>query len=92
VNASLAYDPIDREDVQVLGIPATEMADELGNARVVNSIMLGAYVAATRAVELESLAEAIREQLKSRPSLIDVNMQALRRGAALVAAESPEVA
>jgi len=84
LNSSLATEPLTRDDVRVIPVPATEMADELGNAHVANTIMLGAYVAASQTVALESLAEAIREQLASRPHLIDVNMQALRQGAGLV--------
>jgi len=92
LNASLIAEPPVRDDVRVIGVPATEMAEGLGNAHVVNSIMLGAYVAATRAVGLEGLAQAIRDQLKSRPHLIDVNMAALQQGSQLVAARPSEVA
>jgi 2-oxoglutarate ferredoxin oxidoreductase subunit gamma len=81
VNSSLAPEDPGRDDVRLVRVPATEIADELGNERVVNSIMLGAYAAATNAVRLDSLAEAVREQLKDRPALIEVNMEALRRGA-----------
>jgi 2-oxoglutarate ferredoxin oxidoreductase subunit gamma len=92
LNASLVVEPPARDDVHVIGVPATGMAEELGNAYVVNSVMLGAYVAATRAVDLEGLGQAIRDQLSSRPHLIDVNMAALQQGAAFVASRAPEVA
>jgi 2-oxoglutarate ferredoxin oxidoreductase subunit gamma len=80
-NASLVADLPARDDVRIVGFPATSVAEELGNPHVVNSIMLGAYVAVTEAVTLASVAEAIRDQLKNRPHLIDVNMAALARGA-----------
>jgi 2-oxoglutarate ferredoxin oxidoreductase subunit gamma len=92
MNASLIPEPLERDDLRIIGIPATEMADELGNPHVVNSIMLGAYVAATEAVALSSVAEAVRQQLRSRFHLIDVNMTALQRGADFVASHPPEVA
>jgi len=92
VNASLATEPVGRDDVRVLSIPAAEMAAELGDERAANSIMLGAYVAATGAVKLASLAAAIREQLRTRPHLIDLNLTALDRGVARVDSEAPEVA
>ena len=92
LNASLIAEPLARDDVRVIGVPATEMADELGNAHVVNSVMLGAYVAATGAVALSSVAEAVREQLRSRFHLIEVNMNALQRGADFVVSHTPEVA
>ena len=92
LNASLIPEPLQRDDVRIIGVPATEMADELGNAYVVNSIMLGAYVAATEAVTLDSVAEAVRQQLRSRFHLLDVNMDALQKGADFVASHPPEVA
>lgn len=92
LNASLIPDPLQRDDVRTIDVPATDMAEELGNPNVVNSIMLGAYVAATDAVRLDSVAEAIRQQLRSRFHLIDVNMAALQRGADFLTACPPEVA
>ncbi|MBM3474124.1 MAG: 2-oxoacid:ferredoxin oxidoreductase subunit gamma [Armatimonadetes bacterium] len=91
LNASLIPEPLQRDDVRLIGVPATEIADELGNPHVVNSVMLGAYVAATEAVTLGSVADAVREQLRSRFHLIDVNMTALRSGADFVASHTPEV-
>ncbi len=83
VNNSLATDPVDRNDVRVVKIPANEIASRLGNERVANIIMLGAYVTATRTVLMESLRDAIRDQLRKRPELVEVNMKALAEGAAL---------
>ncbi|HJN15471.1 MAG TPA: 2-oxoacid:acceptor oxidoreductase family protein [Armatimonadota bacterium] len=86
INTSLAADPVDRDDVQVLEIAANEIALEMGNERVANSIMLGAYVAASGAVELQSVKDAVAAQLKKRPQLVEINMQALARGAEIVSA------
>ncbi len=38
-------------------IPANEIASELGNPRVANMIMLGAYVEAAKTVKTESILE-----------------------------------
>lgn len=81
MNASLISEPIERDDVRVIAVPATQLADEMGSPQVVNSIMLGAYAAATGAVQLDTLAAAVREQLTDRPHLIEVNMRALQEGA-----------
>jgi 2-oxoglutarate ferredoxin oxidoreductase subunit gamma len=83
VNDSLATDPVDRDDVRIVSIPANKIAARLGNERVANIIMLGAYVTATGAVSMESLQDAIRDQLRKRPELVEVNMKALAEGAAL---------
>lgn len=43
VNSSLARkDRVYREDIQVIKVPATDIANELGNARGTNIVMLGA--------------------------------------------------
>ena len=70
----------------MLEIAANEIALEMGNERVANSIMLGAYVAASGAVELQSVKDAVAAQLKKRPQLVEINMQALARGAEIVSA------
>ena len=83
VNTSLAPEPVGRNDVRVINVAANEIAGRLGNERVANIILLGAYVTATGAVSMESLEDAVRDQLRKRPELVDVNMRALAEGAAL---------
>ena len=83
VNTSLATDPVGRNDVRIIDVPANKIALRLGNERVANILLLGAYVTATGTVAMESLQEAVREQLRKRPELVDVNMQALAEGSAL---------
>ena len=83
VNTSLAPDPIERDDVTIVGIAANELAQELGNERVANSIMLGAFVASAGVVDLRSVADVVAQQLSKRPELVDINLKALQKGAAL---------
>lgn len=83
VNTSLVPDPIDRDDVTIMEIAANELAQELGNERVANSIMLGAFVALVGVVKLRSVADVVAEQLSKRPELVDINMRALQKGASL---------
>ncbi|MGQ9732647.1 MAG: 2-oxoacid:acceptor oxidoreductase family protein [Candidatus Zipacnadales bacterium] len=91
VNSSLVPEPVQRNDVRVFRIPAHELAAHLGNERVANSIMLGAYVAATGVVTVEKLAHAIGTQLAERPDLAEINIRALQEGVALVASQPSEV-
>jgi 2-oxoglutarate ferredoxin oxidoreductase subunit gamma len=66
-------------------------ASELGNPRGANMIALGAYLGATDAVSLDSVIEVIRETFAAKPAVIDVNIEALRRGYELgAAARQPE--
>ncbi len=84
--------------VRCVLVPANKLADELGNARAVNTIMLGAYVAATGMVNLATVEGCLASVMK--PKIVDINVKALRMGAdyakkqmaaAPVAAKKPAV-
>jgi 2-oxoglutarate ferredoxin oxidoreductase subunit gamma len=47
INSSLIERKCSRTDIDVFYIPANEIADELGNNRVANMVMLGAYLKKT---------------------------------------------
>jgi 2-oxoisovalerate ferredoxin oxidoreductase beta subunit len=72
-----------RMDVRTLGIPATEIADELGNARVANMVMLGALIAETSIVDKEVVFDALPDFIK-RKNLIPLNRQAIDKGVEFV--------
>ncbi|MDA8147138.1 MAG: 2-oxoacid:acceptor oxidoreductase family protein [Thermaerobacter sp.] len=84
LNASLISTQPRRSDLRVLAIPANELAEELGEPRVANMIILGGFLAATRAVSSESVLESLRRVLPPRRHhLLDLNRQALERGESL---------
>jgi 2-oxoisovalerate ferredoxin oxidoreductase beta subunit len=68
-----------RTDVEVMAIPATQMADQLGNTRVANMIILGAYIARTGVISVEVLVEALPALIK-RKNLIPLNITAIEKG------------
>jgi len=68
-----------RTDVQVLALPATQLADELGNTRIANMIILGAYIAYTGILSKEVVYAALPEIIK-RKNLIQLNEQAIAKG------------
>lgn len=85
VNSSLIDKKAGRDDIKAYYIPANDIADELGNSRVANSVMLGAYIAATKCVSPESILEALKKVLgPSKADLIPLNAEALKRGAELI--------
>jgi 2-oxoglutarate ferredoxin oxidoreductase subunit gamma len=70
-----------RSDIHVLPINASEEAVQLKNTKVLNMIMLGAFLARVPVVEIESILQALRKVLPERyHHLLPVNEQALRRG------------
>ena len=91
INSSLINRGAGRDDVTVVEVPANEIATDLGNPRGANMVALGAYIGATEAVSVDEVIEVIRETFAAKPAVIDVNIEALRKGYELgVAAVQPE--
>ncbi len=80
INTSLINREAERDDVQVLLVPANQIANELGNPRGANMVALGAYVAASGAVSSEVIEQVVRDTFASKPKVIDVNIEALHKG------------
>ena len=80
-NTSLIDQKPQRTDITVVEVPCNDIAAELGNARVANMVMLGAYCKAAGHIELSSIEEAMRHKLgEKRAHLMPVNRQALDKG------------
>ncbi len=81
VNSSLVPRRCERTDIRALHIPATDMAEEIGNPRLANVITLGALARATGLVDIEDLEKALDDHLPERHrKLLDLNFRALRLG------------
>ena len=78
-DSSLIDSPPAREDVTILGIPATKLADELGNTRVANMVTVGAFLEITGLLEKESVIKAMPSFI-TRERLISLNEKALEKG------------
>ena len=86
INTSLINRGTTRDDLVVIEVPANEIATELGNPRGANMVALGAYLGATDAVSVDEVIEVIRQTFAAKPAVIDVNIEALRKGYDLGAA------
>jgi 2-oxoglutarate ferredoxin oxidoreductase subunit gamma len=70
-----------RTDITICGVPASQSAVELKNTKVMNMIVLGAFLELRPVVSLESVPEALRHVLPERHHrLIPLNQQALEYG------------
>lgn len=69
------------DDQDAYGIPATKIADELGNRLATNVVMLGYLVGKTGVVSRESVEQAIRTTVKKH--VIDLDLKALDAGMGL---------
>lgn len=76
--------PPKRTDCTVLGIPASEEAVRLKNTKVLNMIVLGAFLERSRVLDMAAIVKALRKVLPERyHHLLPVNEQALKRGTEL---------
>lgn len=66
VNSSIVKDDKFREDIKVVSVRATEIAEAQGNSRGANIVMLGALAKVGRLFEKEVMAEGIREFFESK--------------------------
>ena len=85
INSSIIDKKSDRGDVEVYYVPCNEIAEELGNPRVANMVMLGAYIEKTKCVDFESVLQALPYKLgEKKAHLIPLNREALNKGAASI--------
>lgn len=82
-NESLIPARPSRTDIRYVAVPANEIAEELGNVRQANVVLLGAYLAVTGLLPLEAVELALDNHLPERQrKFLESNKEALRRGAA----------
>ncbi len=83
-NASLIEETVQRSDIKSLAVPATDLADELGNTRMTNIVMLGAVLQARPILPLDAVRKGLENHIPShRRNLLPLNLQALDKGAAV---------
>ncbi len=88
VNESLVNRPVGRTDLSVCLIPASEIAEELGQKRMANMVMLGSLLTLLPVLPLKSLELALERELPARHrKSLPQNIAALHRGAAYAKAE-----
>ena len=83
-------EPPKRTDIDVVPVPASEEAVKLKNTKIMNMIVLGAFLEKRNVVKTETVLAALRKVLPERHHhLIPLNEQALERGKELARAKMP---
>ena len=81
IDSSLITRKVERDDIDVYYIPATQLAKEMEAPALANMILLGALVKATGCVSGESLTEGLCHAVPPRKAeLISLNIKALKLG------------
>ena len=66
INTSMVNRKAKRSDIHILEIPGTELAEEMGDKRLANSILLGALLAEAKFLKPESIEKALEESLHGK--------------------------
>ncbi|MHB0923748.1 MAG: 2-oxoacid:acceptor oxidoreductase family protein [Bellilinea sp.] len=86
VNTSMVDRSPTRTDIHWVMVPGNEIAEELGDKRMTNMVLLGAMLANVPLLPLEAVEKSLREHLPERHhKLLPTNYKALRDGAKFLA-------
>lgn len=81
INSSLVEQKSNRNDIEVFYIPVNEIAGKLGNFKVANMVMIGAYLAKTNLFDDELIIKMLQKIFgESKAHLISLNHEALKAG------------
>lgn len=81
INTSLVNAPANRDDCRVVEVAARDLAQQAGNERAANFVMLGAYVGASEVVPCEAVEAAIENEFTGRKARFATdNVAAFRAG------------
>lgn len=78
-DSSLIDHPPTRSDVEVIALPATEMADKIGSAKSANMVALGALIGKTNLLDKDLVVEVVKA-LTKKAALLDLNIRAVEAG------------
>jgi len=84
-NSSLIKDEVVEEGRQVVGVPVNDIANEIGNEKVANMVMMGAFLELTNMFSDKTIQAIIKKFLgEKKAHLLDVNMKAIEKGKAYI--------
>lgn len=78
LNATLIEEEPARDDIEIIRVPANQIAMELGNSRAANIVMLGALIRKTGALRPESIEYVLAHKVfhGKKANLLPLNQQA----------------
>ncbi|MFC1990455.1 2-oxoacid:acceptor oxidoreductase family protein [Chloroflexota bacterium] len=80
LNSSLIDAEVMRGDIEVVWIPVNSIAEQIGNSRSANMVMLGAFIKKSNLVKIDTFFEVLRETFGKKEKLAGINKEALLAG------------
>lgn len=86
VNLSMVNRAPVRKDIHVVSLPASEIAEKIGDKRMLNMVMLGAMLANHSVLSLDAIEKALHDHLPARHQrFLNFNIEALKAGSSYTA-------
>lgn len=79
-DSSLIKNPALRNDVEILGVPATEISSAIGYTKSANMVLVGVLIAKTRLLEETTVFESLENSITRGEKSIEMNKIAVREG------------
>ncbi len=87
-DCSLITNGENRADLHISAVPSTQIASDMGNPRLSNMVLLGAFIASSDILNKEYVSEALQTIVPAhRAALIKTNLSAIEKGIDFVEAQ-----
>lgn len=80
VNSSVVQDKVERDDLRVIYVPATDMAKDAGLINAANMIVLTIYLLEKQVVDIETLKAVVPLSLKKQ-EFLEINLKLIAKAA-----------
>jgi 2-oxoglutarate ferredoxin oxidoreductase subunit gamma len=81
VNQSMVDRDAKRDDIDVIFVPCNEIAEEIGDKKLMNMVAIGALLTALPEITIKDVEKALEGHLPARHKhLLPKNYEALKRG------------
>lgn len=89
-NQSMVDREVKRADIKIVAVPANEIAEEIGNKKMANMVLIGALLANLDLLPSSAIEKSLKEHLPQRHHhLLPHNLEGMKRGAAFVVETTP---
>jgi pyruvate ferredoxin oxidoreductase gamma subunit len=69
-----------KQNIAISSLPAEKIAMEIIGRPFANTVLLGAFSKATGEVKLDSILKSVGVRFKSKPAILDKNIEAVKKG------------
>ena len=80
LNSTMIDDTPSRGDIEVVTVDAGTIAEDIGDMRAANMVMLGSFVKKTNMVKLSTVVDGLGEIFDGKKKVVEMNTQALELG------------